>query len=30
MRFWTHLVTDDLTARELLEEQDLRQPKADN
>ncbi|MGC3966906.1 MAG: hypothetical protein QM775_05900 [Pirellulales bacterium] len=29
MRFWTHLVTDDLTARELLEEQDLRQPQAD-
>lgn len=28
MRFWTHLVTDDVTARELIEEQDLRQPKA--
>lgn len=26
MRFWTHLVTDDLTARELIDERDLRQP----
>lgn len=24
MRFWTHLITDDLTARELIEERDLR------
>ncbi|MCE9604948.1 MAG: hypothetical protein K8U03_08610 [Planctomycetia bacterium] len=26
MRFWTHLVTDDLTARELIDERDLRHP----